>query len=147
MACTPTQLRLPSDLVRLALGLAGVLLVFAPSRAMAQEACDPTAPQPELFTNAIGECDEPGQPSVEQPLPAREPVRAPLPLTCDDGSCAPQRAPVGTTGSYSLSFSHPLAVLGTTVLDPEPQTFIVTNDAAGPRAGFCPRIERPPRSF
>src|SRR5215468_3679792 len=115
---SPAIIRL---VVRLTLGLAGVILVFASSRANAQEACDPSAPQPELFTNAIGECDEPGT-TVEQPaLPTQR-----APLECDGASCLPQPAPLDASGGFAVSFSHPLAVLGTTLSNPEPSTLLVT---------------------
>jgi len=126
--------------VRLTLGLAGLLLVFASSRANAEEACDPSAPQPELFTNAIGECDEPGT-SVETPIPPPQRV----PLECDGASCLPQHAPLDASGGFAVSFSNPLAVLGSTLSNPEPSTFLVTNETGGPRAGFCLRIDRPPK--
>jgi hypothetical protein len=153
--------------------LAGALLVFASSRANAAgseqaerpragfadnastlptlptliDACDLSTPefQPELFTNAIGECDEPGQPVVVGELlaPGRDPIRSPV--SCDDGSCFPQHTPLDATGTHALSFVHPLAILGTTLLDPEPSTLLVRSETAGPRAGFYLRIERPPK--
>jgi hypothetical protein len=126
--------------VRLTLGLAGVLLLFASSRANAQEACDPSAWQPEVFTNAVGECDEPGI-SVETPI--APPQRAPV--ECDGASCLPQPAPLDSSGGFAVSFTNPLAVLGTTLSNPEPSTFLVTNETGGPRAGFCLRIDRPPK--
>lgn len=128
--------------MRLTLGLAGVLLVFASSRANAQEACDPNAPQAELLTNAIGVCDEPGV-TVEQPLPAPQK----MPVECDGATCQPQRAPVDATGTHAVTFSNPLAILGSTLSDPEPSTFLAGQETGGPRAGFTLRIERPPRSF
>jgi hypothetical protein len=93
-----------------------------------------------LFTNAIGECDEPGL-TIETPAP--QPQRAPL--ECDGQSCLPQHAPLDASGGFAVSFTSPLAVLGTTIANPEPSTFLVTNDVGGPRAGFCLRIDRPPK--
>jgi hypothetical protein len=128
--------------VRLTLGLAGVLLVFASSRANAEEACAPNPPPAPLLTNAIGVCDEPG---FDQPTPA--PQKEKLPVECDGATCQPQPAPIDATGTTFISFQNPLAVLGSTLTDPEPSTFLAGEDSGGPRAGFSLRIERPPRSW